>query len=258
MTLQYLEQPLRGDVTSPKNDIYTPTSDQEYALGTRYRKPDGRVFHYAQAGAVALVAGDVIQSQATGAVGTEQQDMTIATASAAGDNFGYATIKTDTTTTKDYFKDGWYIVSDGTAAQGGGQIYQIKSHPAAGAATCKFTFYDNIKVLISTSAKAGVIRNPYKAVIQLPATTLTGFVLGVAPVAVTISYYFWLQTWGMANVLCKGAIDPGEDVALELTTAGSCDAQKAGASSFVAPRIGIGGHTIATTDWGFVYLQIAP
>jgi len=258
MTTTYEEQSLTGDVVQPKYDIYTPHSAQQYRLGTRYRKADGRTFHYAQCGpTTALVCGDVIQSQATNAVATEQYDMTIATASAAGDDFGYATIKTDTTTTKDYFKDGWYIVSDDTAAQGGGQIYQIKSHPAAGAASCKFTFYDKIKVLISTSGKAGIIMNPYKNVIQLP-TTCTGYVVGVAPVAVTAAYYFWLQTWGMACVLVKGALTIGESVVTVFTTAGSCDAQVAGASSTAGPVIGYCGSTTDTTDWGFVYLQIAP
>lgn len=149
-------------------------------------------------------------------------------------------------------------MSDDVVASGGASIYQIKSHPAASAETCKFTFYDKINVQIVAGQKAGVIMNPYKLVVQLPITTGTGFVVGVAPVAVTASYYFWLQTWGMASVLVSGAHTAGEDVVCAYAAAGACDAQVAGASSTEHTRIGHCGHTTDTGDWGFVYLQIAP
>lgn len=256
--IEYLEQPLNGDIVQPKDDIYTPTAAQKYRLGTRYHKADGRTFHYAQCGASsALIRGDTIQSAVDLFTANEQQDLTIATASAVGDNWGYATTGTDTIV-EDLLKDGWYIVSDGTVAQGGASIYQIKSNPAGAAGTTKFTFYDKINVLISASAKAGLIMNPYKLVVQTPNTTATGFIIGVAMTAVTASYYCWLQTWGMACVLVKGALTVGEDVTMGLTTAGSCNAQVAGSSSVANARIGICGHTVDTTDWGFVYLQIAP
>jgi len=258
MTTVFEEQSLNGDVTQPKQGMYETSATQNYRLGTRWARADGRVFHYASANAsAALVRGDVIQSAVSNSIATEQVDMTIATSSAVGDDFAYATIKTDTTTGEDFFKDGWYIVSDDVVASGGASIYQIKSHPAIAAASGKFTFYDKINVQILAGQKAGIITNPYKLCVQLP-TTITGFPVGVAPIAVPVSEYFWLQTWGMANVLCKGAVTVGEDVILVTTTAGSCDAQVAGAGSIQFARIGIGGSTIATTDWGFVYLQIAP
>lgn len=258
MVQVYDETQVFGAAGQPKFDIQTPSSTQKHRLGTRYVKGDGRVFHYAQANAsAALVAGDVIQSQVDCFVANEQQDNAIPTASSANDDFIWITTATDTLT-EDYCKDGWICISDGSAAQGGGQIYQVKSHPAGAAGDIKFTLYDKLKVLVSTSAKAGLITNPYKLVIQLPATTGTGFVVGVAPVVVPVSNYFWLQTWGMAAVLVKGALTVGEDVLCAYTTAGSCDAQVAGASSLEHTRIGHAGHTVDTTDWGFVYLQIAP
>jgi hypothetical protein len=258
MATVFDETQIFGAAGQPKDDIYTPTADQKYRLGTRYVRGDGRVFHYAQANATtALIAGDVIQSQVDCFVANEQQDNAIPTASAVNDDVIWITTATDTLT-EDYCKDGWIIISDGTAAQGGGQIYQIKSHPAGAAGDIKFTLYDKLKVLVSTSAKAGIITNPYKLTVQLPATTGTGFVVGVAPVAVTASYYYWLQTWGMAAVLVKGALTVGEDVIVAYTTAGSCDAQIAGAGSLEHVRIGHCGHTTDTTDWGLVYLQIAP
>lgn len=258
MTTVYEEQSLNGDVTQPKQGMYETSATQNYRLGTRWHRADGRTFHYTQANATtALVRGDVIQSAVDCYTANEQQDLAIATASAVGDNFVYATTGTDAIVAGQ-MEDGWIIVSDGTVATGGAQIFQIKSAPAGAAGSTKFTIYDTVQTAISTSGtKAGVIMNPYRLVVQLP-TTLTGWPLGVAPMAIPVSEYFWLQTWGMASVLVKGALTVGEDVTLATTTGGSCDAQVAGASSTQFVRIGYCGHTTDTTDWGFVYLQIAP
>lgn len=259
MVTVFEEQSLNGDVTQPKQGMFDVSATQNYRLGTRWHRPDGRTFHYAQANAsTALVRGDVIQGAIDAFTANEQQDLTIGTASAIGDNFVFATTTTDAIV-EGQMEDGWIIVSDGTVATGGAQIFQIKSAPAGAAGSTKFTIYDTVQTAISTSGtKAGVIMNPYRLVVQMPASTATGWILGVAPVAVAVSKFFWLQTWGMSAVLVKGALTVGEDVVLALTTAGSCDAQVAGASSTATARIGYCGHTTDTTDWGFVYLQIAP
>jgi hypothetical protein len=257
MPTEYFEQSQNGDIAQPKSDIYTPTETQKYRLGTRYHRPDGRTFHYARAGSTALIQGDLLQSAVDCFVTNEQQDLAIGTASAVGDNWGYATTVTDTIT-EDLLKDGWYVVSDGSVAQGGGGTYQIKSHPASAAGSVKFTFYDDLPVLISTSAKAGLIMNPYNKVVQYPITTATGFVLGTALTAVTANYYFWCQTWGMASILNTGGTAVGQQVLAGLAVAGACQAQVAAGSSVPQPIIGYTGHTTDDTDWGFVYLQIAP
>ena len=43
--------------------------------------------------------------------------------------------------------------------------------------------------------------------IEVPqAAENTSFILGVPPIAITASYYFWLQTWGYAAVEAAAAI----------------------------------------------------
>ena len=255
MTTLYEEQSVEGDIASPKYDIYTPTATQKYRLGTRYHKADGRSFYYAKAGTTALVRGNLLQSAVDCFTANEQQDLSIETASAVGDDFGYATTGTDAIT-EDQLKDGWYIVSDDTVAAGGAQIYQIKSHPAGAAGSTKFTFYDKIGVLISTDSKAGLIMSPYSGVVQCP-TTATGWLVGVAMTAVTASYYCWIQTWGMASILAAGALAIGESIVRGPAIAGACAAQDAGAGADEYEIIGHAGHSTDDTDWGFVYLQIA-
>ena len=209
--------------------ILEESSTKKYKLGTRLVIGE-RVFRYAQAGAAAIAPGELLQSAVNGGSATLQTGLTIATASAVGDAFGYATVGTDTIAA-DLFADGWYLVTDGTEAQGRGMMYKIKSHPASAHATTKFTFYDAIPRLISTSAKATLIANLYKGVIQAPVSTATGMAVGIAPRSVQASYYFWLQTWGPANALVKTAVTTvgGATLIRDVAAAGSVCPQVAGA-----------------------------
>ena len=253
---EFLEQSQNGDVVQPKYDIYTPTLTQKYRLGTRYHKPDGRSFYYARAGGTALIRGQLQQSAVNSSGTTEQSVMTIPIASAVGDNWGWATLKTDAAI-KNQYSGGWYIVSDDTVAQGGGGAYMIKSHAAVDAGgNIQCFFYDKIPVLISASAEAGLIMSPYNGVIQAP-TTATGWCVGVTMSAVIAYYYFWLQTWGMSCILQAGGLAVGEQVVRGPAVAGACAAQDAGAGSDEYEIIGTCGHKTDDTDWGFVYLQIA-
>lgn len=249
----------RSTITIEGNEFtqawYEISAAQLYPFGTRLQHHDGRVFRYASDGGSAAVAGDLLQSAANGGTTTEQQDLTVATSSAAGAYSAYATIATDTIAAN-LFQDGYYIVCTGSAAQGFGTMYQIKSHPASAAATCAFTFYEPLRTAITAgSSKVSLMTNPYKAVIQAPATTPTGMIVGVAPVAVTASYYFWVQTWGIANVLIKTANTAGQAVIRDLGAAGSAGISAGSESEEV---IGMSPGVTDTTDAGFVFLTIAP
>ena len=240
--------------------IMSVSATQNYALGTR-RAHDGKVFRYAKCDTgTAIIAGDLIQSAANGGNTTAEYDCTIATASTAGASIGYATLKSTGVTAANAYKDGYYIVSDGTAAQGCGQMKKILSHTGATASgvSVPFTFTDTLEVLISTSAKAGVVKNLYDDVIDAP-TTMTGVAVGVAPVAVPVATpYFWLQTWGLCPLLIKTAMTAGTTVMRDASAAGSGGKASSGAASLAAEKIGEAGWVTDTTDNGFVYLNIAP
>lgn len=250
------------ETTGTAQGIMEVSAVMNYALGTR-RAHDGKVFRFAKCDTgTAIVAGDLIQSAVTGGSSGAEQDCTIATASTAGANFGYATMKSTGATAANQYKYGYYVVSDGSAAQGCGQMKKIASHPATtGAVTCKFTFTDTLEVLISTSAKAGIIKNPYDDVIQAPVTTPTGVTVGVAPVAVPVATpYFWLQTWGLCPVLAKSALSAGKVVFRDVDAAGSVgvDVVASGASTLITEVVGQSGWTTSTGDNGFVKLMISP
>ena len=237
----------------PTQGILDMSAVQNYPLGTRFAKYDGRVFRYAKAGGTALVAGNLIQSATLqGALTTAQVDLTPA-AAAAGTYQVTAAIKT-TEQPADTFKDGWMAVTDGDAANAMGDLYLIKSHPLS-ATNIVLTLYEPLKRAITTSSKIGLLGNIYKDVIQAPITTATGVTVGVCPTVVTDDYYFWLQTWGIANVLAKTALVPGMNVQRDVVAAGSVG--KAVVTLW-AENVGMGGWTVDTTDSGFVFLTIAP
>lgn len=240
---------LQGD---PAQGVLDMSVTQKYPLGVRFAKNDGRVFHYTKAGAVALVAGNLISSAALGgALTTLQADLTPAAAAAGAYSVTAAIATTDQP--KDTFKDGWMAVTDGDAANAMGDLYLIKSHPLS-ATNIVLTLHEPLKRAITTNSRIGLLANIYEAAIQC-ATTPTGVILGVCPTAVTAEYYFWVQTWGIANVLAGGNIAAGLDVVAG-PAAGEVDDVETTTAHEI--RIGHAPVPITDTDSGFVFLQIAP
>ena len=232
------------------------TSDQRHKLGTRMSFADGRAYRYALVAGSEIAAGRLVQAPATDAA----DDMDLAWAS--GGAVGGTTITTGTslTVTKDQYKEGWLYVNDDA---GEGCIYPIKSNTAVtSAAGCEFTIdeEDGFSIaLTSTSSLFGVVYNIYDGVIVQP-TTITNAAVGVSPTTMTANYYGWLQTWGPCALLDQGATwvvgdqwaaseGTNAGAAILLDSSGAPDNQSVGYSMYIVP---------ATTDFGFMYLTIAP
>lgn len=242
----------------PLTDLYTPTVDQKHRLGSRYRN-DGVTYTYAKAGAVALVAGELQQSAAFhGFTSATQPRLTVATSSAIGDTWIYATTLTDAVTANQ-LAEGYIYIAAGTAAQGRGTRYKIVSHAAGVAGSTKFFIDRPLTTAITAGASlATIVAHPYARVIAAPATTPTGIIVGVSISAVTANYYCFLQTWGMANVLVKTATTAGTIVVRDVAAASSAGVQAAGAGSLATEMVGVTGWVIATTEDGPVFLMINP
>lgn len=235
-----------------KQGIYDSSSTKNYKLGTLLVYGE-RKFRYGLCGATSTVAGKMYQSAVAGGNTTLQADCTVATASVAGDTHGYITIKT-TNAAANVFQDGWYIVSDGTAAQGAGQMFQVASHPAiTAAASGKITFYDAIPVLISTSAKVGLIKNKYDSVV-LALSPTTGAPVGIPLAVITNAEYGWFQTGGPAPALADGDIAAGMSLVTSPTVDGAVTEQLAGASSI--DDIVVGHSIYAGDDTDYVMVDL--
>ena len=231
--------------------IYEENSAQQYPLGFRVALSDGRVFHYAENASSTLAPGKLIGSPLTFA----ERENTITVAAPQ-----FATQVTYTasgTITANQYQDGFLCVADGA---GEGMQYKIKSHPAiASAATGIITLYDGIITALDTTSDVMLIPSLYKDVFLNPNVVLK--TLGVPPIPVTADYFFWVQTWGQAMVLCG---DSHGDAATErwcvpagatgefLSTAGGVPGTET-----IGYQMG-DSSDVADTDYFPIYLTIAP
>jgi len=215
----------------------------QHVLGTMGVTSDGRIFRYAQAGATALVAGDLVQSPAE----TADSQSLIVAAAAVG---AMTVTTTDTTTvTANEFADGYLIVT-GEASTGTGFQYRIKSHPAATAAAVTLTLYEPVVVAMTATTQIDLVHNPYNGVIQWPVTQ-TGAPVGVARRALAIDAYGWIQTGGPGAVLTTGTVAVGANVSAATATAGAVETATA-----ALPTIGFALTGIASGEVGAVHLII--
>ena len=232
------------------------TSDQRHKLGTRMAFADGRVYHYTEVGGTAIASGRLVQPVAA----TAAHDMDLAWSAGAAAGGTTITTGTSLTVTLNQYKEGWLYTNDGA---GEGQIYPIKSNTAvSSAAGCVFTIDEEdgfVIALTATSSLFGVQYNLYDGVLVQP-TTITNAAVGVSTTTVTASYYTWIQTWGPCALLDQGAtwVVGDQLAAAESTNAGAAtllDSSSAQDNQSVGYSMGI---VPATTDFGFMYLTIAP
>lgn len=211
---------LQTETVIAGGDTTSNTLAQLHRLGTRMVTKDGRVFRYVLNGAADLVAGNVIQGPA---IVPNHLANTPPVVAIGATSFTYT--PGATLGTVNQYADGWLQVD---TTPGNGIAYGIDSH-AAFALSTAFTLNlrpdDPITVALTAASRVGLIANPYRGVIQMPVTTATGTLVGVAPNVITAAQFGWLQTWGTyAGLLINGTPALGSTlIGVSATTAGSVD-----------------------------------
>ena len=199
---------------NPQN-IYTESETQMLRLGSMLQLGLRR-YAYCKAGAVALTAGTGLQASAPVA---NHLNCTVSAAVAAGVKVVTPTMGA-TAVTANQYAEGFLHCNDVSPE---GETYLVKSNPAAlSGATCAFTLYDGIATAMTTSSQVTLTANPLNAVLIAPNGALTAPFVGVAPIDVTASYFFWLQVGGPAAVLTQGTVVIGQPVGLGGTADGAC------------------------------------
>ena len=235
------------------NQLYGPEGEQFNTYGaTQQRWPfatllqlqDGRSYRFARAGGSTLVIGNALQSAANAA-----SDVDVTAIAAAVGARSLDAITTNPTVLNRY-AEGYVAVS---VAPGSGQVYAIDNHLAGTTAAITFNFAagHSIRVALTTTSRLDFIANPYKSVIQSPATTPTGAHAGVAVSAPTTTQHCWVQSSGLASVLTAGTVVLGEPV----TTSGTAGAVMPSAAATDA-QFGIVQRVAASTAWSDVYVTI--
>lgn len=233
-------------------DNFQNSTTQFHPLGTRGVTRDGRVFRYCKAGASDLVAGNVIQSSA---ILTTHLGLT-AVAAPIGTTSLVATPGA-TAAAANYYAEG-YLGVDTTP--GNGWQYAIEGHAAITASTA-FTLNlrkdDAVQIAFTSATRYGLIANPYRDVIQFPATTATGTLVGVAQQVITAASFGWIQTWGLGSALITGTPALGAEVMTPGTAAGAAQVVVAAGTLIVAQMIGHMAQVGVDGKNNFVFLRIA-
>lgn len=183
-------------------DSRDQSTTQKHTLGTEAIAGDGSRYRYVKAGAgAALVAGNCVQGPA---IVTTHLAMT-PVAAALGATSVTFTLGASNAVTANQYSEGWLQVD---TTPGNGRRYRIAGHPAAAAAaslTVQLYPDDAVsEVAISTASRVGLIASPHNGVIQMPVTTATGVLAGVAVTNLPASNYGWVQTKGVGCVLVTG------------------------------------------------------
>jgi hypothetical protein len=248
---------LKNDIVVIPSDLYTaisnvsttvPYSTQIPQLGVRAVTGDGREFRYVQAGASALIVGQVIQSPALVANGTGTCPVLAVGALSAALTVSSSTYAANALA-------GGYFATYGTVANGGGQNIRISGNTAVTAGTTlTVTFDEPVPFAINASANFVLVPAKYNGVVQIP-TTATGSVAGIA-LGITnntstslnglpASYFGWLQVKGFSNVLIQGTPAIGTALAAPGTAVGSAGVTSGTTS---APNMNVGMNLATGVD----------
>lgn len=241
---------LRAPVDSVGQDDFVSSATQIHDLGTRIETDDGRVYRYAKAGAVDLVAGNVLQGPA---IVTAHLANTPPAVAIGALSFTYT--PGAATGTANQYAGGWLQVD---TTPGNGYTYEVSGHAAIASSTAfTLNLKDPIQVALTTSSRVGLIANPYSGVIQFPVTTATGIAVGIAGYIISATQYGWIQTWGMASVLIAGTPALGAPVMTPSTTAGSAVVETT-TNLVVAQIVGFMAQIGVDGKNNFVNLRIQP
>lgn len=237
---------LKPDIMVNPSDLFAqisnvsttvPYNTNSPELGIRSVTGDGREYRYIQAGASALIVGQLVQ-----AAGPQSNYVDVtAVAVAAGATTTTLTVSTGTAVVANQFAGGYYATY-GTVANGGGQILKISANNAVSASgtTITITLEDAPSVAITTSATVNIIPPAYSGIIQVP-STVTGKIAGIALAVnpnssttlngLTALFYGWVQVKGIANALIAGT--PAIGTGLSAPNAGTAGALQVTAATLM-------------------------
>jgi hypothetical protein len=221
------------------------SSTQEMALGTIGQTGDGRVYRYAKNAAVALAAGKLCVNAD---LVTNHTDQAVAATAAVGDTEVSVTLGA-TAATEDQYKDGYLVIND---AAGEGIAYRVVGHPAhAGSGTLVVRIAEPIKVALTTSSNYTLKYNTWGNII-ISIADQADQAVGVPNVAVTASYYCWVQTRGECPVLADENVTKGLALTIGSSVVGAVEA----ADGAGEPIIGVASEALVDTEYRSAYLQI--
>jgi len=235
-------------------------------VGQKFQTSGGQTVALASNGAVAVVAGVLVQSEAE-ITAFEKLAMTVPAAyPATAGLFQFLVTNGTTVLNVNKYQGGYAIVAAGT---GIGQMFRIASHqPAANGATFVVTTEDAIVTTLDATSKITLQQNPYANILINP-TTATASPVGVTLYAMAAStaptynatsgalttagvlQYGWIVTHGFVSCLVDNSVtNVGYPIGRSPTTAGTVGV----ATLTTTAQIGVSAQTLTSAQNGMINL----
>jgi len=260
--------PIPANAIAPTTGTGTLQAGAVSYVGQKFDTSDGRVLTFVQNGAVALIAGVLVQASAEVTAFQKLAVPTPTTAVPASAGTYQVLVTNGSTVLKsNQFQQGYAIVSAGT---GIGQTLKIASHSnAANAGTITLNLEDPIQTTLDNTSKISLIANPYVGVVVNP-TTHTSAPVGVSlyPIAAStaatydgtsgaltvngVAQYGMIVTNGPTSCL----IDTVTNVGYPLGASTAVTGALAVATLTNSPQVGVSLQTLTSGQNGLVYLQL--
>lgn len=241
---------MRSRYVIPKQSIYAESSTALHSLGDCCALPGGRVFTYCKNGAVALDDGKVVQ----GAVPvTNHRNRPLIAVAAVGDTKVRVDLSAGSAAALNYYSEGYLHFND-VAPEG--TMYKIKSHLAITGALATgdwINLYDPLWKAATASSEVTLTKETNDSVVVLPNAAVSAKIVGVPIIDITISYYFWAQTWGPCAVLGQGALVVGQNVGI----GGTADGAVGPMTTDIDAIIGEVMQANASQEYSLIFLKIS-
>lgn len=224
-------------------DIAIESSTKLESIGSLGVSSDGRIFRYAQAGASALVSGNLTVAPVPAA---NHNNKAVDAAVAVGDKKVVIASIGATAITADQYADGYLVVQDNA---GEGFAYAISGHTAYDASASDVVIHlkDPVEVALTTASEVSLENSPWDGVVIAVVDQLD-LPTGIARKALTAAYYGWVQTGGISPVWADETYAVGVDLTIGTGVAGQLEMLDAAGEPRVgsAVRAGVDGeHTLA-------------
>jgi hypothetical protein len=200
-----------------RQGIYEISSTCKEVVGMLRVLQDGRKYRYAKAGSTALVAGKMSHAAQSSAYHINEA---ILAAVAVGAYQLSLTVTAGAALAANQLRGGYLTINAGTGA---GHQYEIDGNTAITASETAIyvSLKDPIRVALDTTSKFNLLHSPWYGTDE--SADGENFATGVAPMAVTASYYYWAQTGGPAVCLIYGTPAVGSNLILSTNLEGALD-----------------------------------
>ncbi len=230
---------------SPTGLRKTSATRNGIQIGTLGITRDGRGFRWAQDDGTGLARARLAVNSNQD---TDDNNNLVSVAAAVGDK--QVTVAVDNAVTADKYAGGYFTTRDGT---GEGYSYLIASNTsAAGAGTVVVNLDEPLIEALATTSEATLRKHAYQSVMLSVADQLD-MPIGVTPVAVTASYYFWAQVWGECSVLGDASTHArGSEATISAATVGAVGLK----DGVAEPLVGVYNEVLISAEHESLYLRI--